>query len=376
MNIERSPEWLPTFLVPFFSLSYPTNPPAEPDSFATSYYYSTGLLDGCFVVTAIAVMAILRDVARVFIMEPFAHWFLTRRTSFQSAKEVSSGSLEGVSNGNGHVSTVEKSDAARKRRREERATRRSVLRFAEQGWSMIYYTLQWSFGLYIHCNLPTSPFVPSKLWLDYPHIPLAEPLKCYYLIQTAFYIHQVLILNAEARRKDHYQMMFHHVITIALMVLSYIYNLHRVGCLIMVLMDYCDIFLPLAKMFRYLTIPTLCDATFTWFLVSWFITRHVLFIYVIKSTYSDAPKLMTLDWAPEHGHFVTYEALMGFVILLIFLQFIQIIWFGMICRVAWRVISGKGAEDTRSDDEDDVNSHIEDTTETPVPAHSDLKKRR
>lgn len=35
-------------------------------------------------------------------------------------------------------------------------------------------------------------------------------------------------------------------------------------------------------------------------------------------------------------------------------QFIQILWFFMICRVAWRVVSGQGAEDTRSDDEEYV----------------------
>jgi hypothetical protein len=29
-------------------------------------------------------------------------------------------------------------------------------------------------------------------------------------------------------------------------------------------------------------------------------------------------------------------------------QVLQIIWFGMICRVAWRVISGQGADDERS----------------------------
>lgn len=34
------------------------------------------------------------------------------------------------------------------------------------------------------------------------------------------------------------------------------------------------------------------------------------------------------------------------------LQAIQLLWFSEICKVAWRVITGKGAEDTRSDDEE------------------------
>ena len=33
-------------------------------------------------------------------------------------------------------------------------------------------------------------------------------------------------------------------------------------------------------------------------------------------------------------------------------QVLQLIWFWMVCRVAYRVVTGKGAEDTRSDDEE------------------------
>lgn len=59
----------------------------------------------------------------------------------------------------------------------------------------------------------------------------------------------MLILNAEARRKDHWQMMAHHVITVILVIGSYSYNYTRVGCLIMFLMDLCDIFLPVRSYF-------------------------------------------------------------------------------------------------------------------------------
>lgn len=93
-------------------------------------------------------------------------------------------------------------------------------------------------------NLPTQIFSPSALWAGYPHVPLAAPVKLYYLSQTAFYTHQMFILNAEARRKDHWQMMSHHIITVILMVASYFMNFTRVGCIIMVIMDWCDIFLP------------------------------------------------------------------------------------------------------------------------------------
>ena len=91
---------------------------------------------------------------------------------------------------------------------------------------------------------------PVDVWINYPHIPLAGPIKFYYLTQNAFYIHQILVLNAEARRKDHWQMMTHHVITVVLMLGSYFYNFTRVGVLIMMLMDLCDIFLPVRTLFE------------------------------------------------------------------------------------------------------------------------------
>lgn len=172
MNTAGAPDWLPTFFIPFLTLSHPVPRPDAPDSFPNANYYLPSLLDGCFLVTCIAVMAVLRDVFRLFVLEPFAHWYLTRkrRNGCDELKDPASGLLNsqvnGVAvNGNGHghgglytpvgdikggrasPTPSEKSDLLRRQRREDRVVRRSVLRFAEQGWSVIYYTFQWSFGL-------------------------------------------------------------------------------------------------------------------------------------------------------------------------------------------------------------------------------------
>ncbi|PFH46172.1 hypothetical protein AMATHDRAFT_8141 [Amanita thiersii Skay4041] len=342
---------MPSYLVPFFYLSYPTVPPSVLDSFPHSSYYGTGPLDACLIVTIIAVMAILRDAFRLGLFEPFAHSLLSRRLESRRQQKLDS-KLNGHHkiNGNGNGHAVENPNL----QKEVRQIHRSVLRFAEQGWSFVYYTTQWSYGWYVNRNLPTRLFDPTDLWLNYPHIPLAGPLKFFYLTQTAFYLHQILIINAEARRKDHVQMMTHHVITIILMGLSYYMNFTRVGCLVMILMDWCDIFLPLAKMIRYLGISQLaCDTTFAIFLVSWLITRHVFFLFVIKSTYYDLPRVQEFIWNPEVGSYLSTSVWLGFTTLLLALQVLQMIWFWMICRVAWRVVIGKGATDERSDDEGD-----------------------
>ncbi|KAF9226491.1 longevity-assurance protein [Gyrodon lividus] len=363
MNTFQAPEYLPSFLVPFFTLSYPTSLPVDPDSFHDSQYYNTGILDGCLIISFIAVMALLRDITRIYLMEPFAKWKLTRdwqRSQQEKLKPngaavgVPNGSMNGSSAQNGHASHGNGDHVELKMsKRDARKIHRSMLRFAEQGWSFIYYSINFLYGVYVNHGLPTRVLHPTDLWLNYPHIPLAGPVKFYYLTQTAFYLHQALILNAEARRKDHVQMMAHHIITIILMVSSYAYNFTRIGCLIMVLMDCCDIFLPLAKMLRYIAYYTLCDLTFIVFLISWFVTRHVLFVIVIKSFCVDSIHLVSEMWAPERGNYISDLTHKAFSVLLVSLQILQIIWFGMICRVAYRVLTGQGASDDRSDEEEE-----------------------
>ncbi|KAF8553807.1 longevity assurance proteins LAG1/LAC1 [Imleria badia] len=353
--------WLPSFLVPFFTLSYATTPPAHPDSFHDSLYYATGVLDACVIVSCIALMAVLRDITRIYLAEPFAKWKLTRDWERSQREKIkvngapNRGSVIGSSVPNGIVSHNNGEHASlAMSRRDIRRIHRSMLRFGEQSWSFIYFSVNFTFGVYVHCNVPTRVLHPSDLWLNYPHVPLAGTIKFYYLTQMAFYLHQVWILNAEARRKDYVQTMAHHFIAIALMVSTYVCNFTRTGCLVMILMDCSDVFLPLAKMLRYIALYTLCDVTFIVFLVSWFITRHVLFVIFIKSTLVDSIHLVPEMWAPERGNYASPLLHKVWSILVVLLEVLQVIWFRMICRAAYRVVTGQGASDDRSDEEDGV----------------------
>lgn len=160
MNTEAAPPWLPRQLVPFFTLSYPTAPPANPDSFPNSNYYGAGLLDACILVSAIAVMAILRDVTRLWVWEPFARWILTRdlrsskrkKLALANGNGISNGKANGAVNGNGHAAEYLITPA------EKRKMNRSIMRFAEQGWSVIYYTFSWGYGVVRLPSLPPASF--------------------------------------------------------------------------------------------------------------------------------------------------------------------------------------------------------------------------
>lgn len=73
-------------------------------------------------------------------------------------------------------------------------------------------------------------------------------------------------------------------------------------------------------MIRYLKISQFaCDVTFGVFLFSWFITRHVLFWFVIKAVY-DTPKFFTFVWDPASGSYLARNVFLCFNSLLISLQ--------------------------------------------------------
>lgn len=78
-------------------------------------------------------------------------------------------------------------------------------------------------------------------------------MKAYMLAQWAFWLQQVLVIHIEERRKDHWQMLTHHFLTIGLIAASYAYHQTRVGHLILVLMDIVDLFFPVS-----------CDSLSSW----------------------------------------------------------------------------------------------------------------
>ncbi|GAA96775.1 hypothetical protein E5Q_03446 [Mixia osmundae IAM 14324] len=231
-----------------------------------------------------------------------------------------------------------------------------IMRFAEQGWSLAYYTVFWLMGAHIMATSPYSPYPDfdlSRMWRGYPFITISAHSKWYYLVQTAFIIQQLIVLNIEKKRKDFTQMLSHHIITIALVVASYTTNNTPIGTAILSVMDFTDIVLPAAKMLKYMGLTTACDAAFGLFIVSWIITRHVLFGILLYSVIVDVPRYTPYIWEPARGLFLDYWSHHLFILALGALQFIILLWLFMILRVLYKILTGANAEDVRSDSEDD-----------------------
>lgn len=256
--------------------------------------------------------------------------------------------------------------------------KKAKVRFTEQAWILLYAGLFWCFGMTLLVN---SPYWLNlrELWRDWPIREMEGLAKWYYLVQFAFWLQQIVVVNIEERRKDYWQMFSHHLVTCALIFCSYGYHQSRVGHLILVIMDSVDILLSLAKVLKYLQFQLLCDIAFGVFIVVWFITRHVFYLTVCWSIYAHIPQEISYGcysgsdgnltgpqpfpdgWDHLTQPFRDPEGLVCwnnrikwvFLGMLLSLQGIMLMWFVQIVRVAYKVLSGQSAEDSRSDDEDD-----------------------
>lgn len=232
-------------------------------------------------------------------------------------------------------------------------SRKARVRFAEQSWSITYYCMSFGVGCWLYY---TSPYWLNidPIYSGWPHYQMTATFKAYYLVSIGFWIQQVFVLNIEERRKDHYQMFAHHIITCTLTMGSYYYYLTRIGHLILMIMDSGDIFLSSAKVLRYAGLRNACDWMFLLFLISWIVLRHGVYNYLFLHSWNSRHILLG-DGCVEgllQKRCLTPGVLNSFLALLGGLQIITCVWFYLIMKVAYKVVTGTGAEDVRSDEDD------------------------
>ncbi|KAF2758389.1 longevity assurance proteins LAG1/LAC1 [Pseudovirgaria hyperparasitica] len=273
-------------------------------------------------------------------------------------------------------------------------SKRARVRFAEQAWLLVYYLPVWLFGMYIMYN--SSFWLDLRaMWADFPTRTMTGLVKFYYLVQFAFYFHMIIVVNIEERRKDYHQMFIHHIITCGLISMSYSYYQTKVGIVILCLMDVVDIFLSTAKDLKYLGFSVACDVMFGLFIVAWFVARHVLYLAVCYSTYVHVPEVMPygcydsvtgeklaeteesgimthiLQSFRDPGAPVCFNKRIqsNFLAFLLALQVVTLIWFYMIIKVAYKVVTGQGADDVRSDDEGEDEEEEDFDVDEDLEAH-------
>jgi acyl-CoA-dependent ceramide synthase len=83
-------------------------------------------------------------------------------------------------------------------------------------------------------------------WKGWPDREMDGLFKWYYLVQFAFWLQQILVVNIEERRKD-YAQMFTPRCDVCIDVLSYGYHHYKIGNVILVTMDSVDTIFPVGS---------------------------------------------------------------------------------------------------------------------------------
>jgi len=224
-------------------------------------------------------------------------------------------------------------------------------KYAQSVMEAIFYGSFALIGLRI---VPSQEWVwPSMLWWkgwsEGGHEILRVDLRCYYMLYLSRYVQQFISVLLERKRKDFVEMIVHHLVTVGLVYISYIYGWNRVGVVTMLLFDPADVPLHLAKICKYTGEATgrrfwqfLADRLFETFALVFFITRIALYSYVWWSAQFESQSFF------PHGLPEKTSVSLLFVLLIL-----QLYWFFLVLKVAVKLLRGGSAEDPRSDDEDE-----------------------
>ena len=236
----------------------------------------------------------------------------------------------------------------------KRSSRAKVQKFAQSSLEMLFYGAFTVFGSLVVPN--QEWFWPSKhWWIDFntgKTLFMTDALKAYYLLYAARYSQGMVSVFIEHKRKDFWEMLVHHFVTVSLIGISYVYGWNRVGAVVMILLDPADVPLHIAKQFKYVgdarggstqkIMQSGADLFFVIFMLLFAVMRLGIYPYVVWSAHVEGREYFSYG-------FGTWTC----IALLYILLLLQIHWFVLILKVAIKVITSGAAEDVRSDEDDE-----------------------
>lgn len=122
-------------------------------------------------------------------------------------------------------------------------------RFMEQAYTAMYFAVFGPFGLWVMSRTPVWYFNTTGMYEGFPHRAHESYFKTYYLLQAAYWAQQaiVLMLQLEKPRKDFKELVLHHIITLALIGLSYRFHFTYMGIAVYITHDISDFFLAVSS---------------------------------------------------------------------------------------------------------------------------------
>ncbi|ORC86754.1 putative dihydroceramide synthase [Trypanosoma theileri] len=266
-------------------------------------------------------------------------------------------------------------------------------KFQTQTWLFVVYTISTIFGYYVQWDKPWFGFPvneANRISLLTPHPYNPEPeLLHYYCYGLGFYLSEIvsLLMEHDMKRSDFFEYLLHHIVTIALIVISHCSYEHRFGAYVLFIHDASDIMLALSKSLNYVVnaailrqqkaatlkpngiIITEPPRSFLYKIVfsensvivtfAAFIALFVFFRLVCLPFLALASVVLAVKIR-------TFTLLYWFLVILlhVILQGLHVYWFYLIIKVVLNLVTGRPSADIRSenDEMDDDVGDIESKT--------------
>lgn len=223
-------------------------------------------------------------------------------------------------------------------------------KWSESCWKMTAFGLMTVVGILVNYGQPWVKDT-KHFWTGCTDLPCNHEsprvLRWQYSLAMGFYLYSIPTLFMwETRRKDFLENLVHHMATLMLVVYSHYVNFMRVGAMIMLLHDVCDIWLELAKLGQYSRNETLSTGMFVLFLLVWIAMRLVYFpFWILRSTIYEVISEVAdkLPHIPIEPHYTLFNSL------LILLVGLHVYWTFLIFKVIARKLRSGKTEDVRED---------------------------
>ncbi|KAK4777900.1 hypothetical protein SAY87_018087 [Trapa incisa] len=241
--------------------------------------------------------------------------------------------------------------------------KKKIRKFKESAWKCIYYLSAELLALYVTYDEPW--FTNTRFfWIGpgeqvWPDQKTKLKLKGVYMYAAGFYTYSIFALIFwETRRSDFGVSMGHHVATVILIVLSYIFRFARVGSVVLALHDASDVFLEIGKMSKYCGAEGIASVSFILLVLSWIILRLIYYpFWIIWSTSYEVVQTLDKEKHPVDGPIYYYI----FNTLLLCLLVLHIYWWVLMFRMLVKQVQSRGqiSDDVRSDSEGEEEEHTD-----------------
>ena len=210
--------------------------------------------------------------------------------------------------------------------------------------SCLWHTLSFCWSL----TLVLKYTDPNKWWQQIPQI-MSTSEWLFLNASLAYCIYD--FIHTDYRRKGALMFYAHHVLTLLLIVLAYVFGFVQVSIVILNVFDVSDIFRPAARICNtlakagHLKYKTYATIIFVLFATSWVFTRILLFGYIIYQAW--LPKKMAscaeqgCPFGIKKNPITTYYVQLPFIFILSGLYVVLWIWTWQIYRLTLKIIKGE-----------------------------------